>query len=69
MMTRNEFNGTGWKCTYSEWAACYCPECDRRKDCIHDGAYRRMPKIDGGLAECPRLKELYGDMKKALAKV
>lgn len=63
MMTREEFNGTGWKCTYTEWAACYCAECEFRGICAHADAYRRVPEVDGGLALCPRLKELYGDIK------
>ena len=26
-------------------------------NCIHKGAYRRLPESDGGLGLCPRLKE------------
>lgn len=64
MMTREEFSNTGFQCTYTEWAACYCVDCDRRGSCQHDCAYRRFPVVDGGLALCPRLKELYADVAK-----
>lgn len=47
----------GWKCSYEEYKACYCPDCDKKDDCIHSKAFRRMPVIDGGLGLCPRLKE------------
>lgn len=56
MMTKEEFKKSGYKCTYEEYKACYCPECKRH--CIHNGAYRRMPKIDGGLGLCPNLKTI-----------
>ena len=42
--------------TYEEYAKCYCPECERKNDCIHWGAFRRVPKIDGGLGLCPNLR-------------
>ena len=45
---------TAYKCSYEEYKACYCPNCDRT-DCIHRDAYRRLPKIDGGLELCPNL--------------
>lgn len=62
MFTKEEFKErTSYKCTYDEWKVCYCPECDR-KECVHREAYRRMPRIDGGLAECPRLKDFYRDL-------
>ena len=48
----------GWKCSYEEYAACYCPKCDRKESCIHANAFRRMPVIDGGLGLCPRLADL-----------
>lgn len=57
MITEKEFKeNTGWKMTYEQYKACYCPKCEKRKDCIHSGAFRRVPKIDGGLGLCPRLK-------------
>ena len=58
MLSREEFERTGWKCSYEEYVACYCPECDRKENCIHREAFRRVPEIDGGLGLCPRLKEL-----------
>ena len=54
-MNREDFEHTGWKMTYEEHELCNCNKCDR--ECIHRGAYRRVPKIDNGLALCPRLKE------------
>lgn len=57
MMTREEFTNTNWKMTYEQYQKCYCPECDKRENCIHHDAFRRVPEIDGGLGLCPRLKE------------
>lgn len=31
---------------------------ERKEDCIHRDAFRRVPEIDGGLGLCPRLKEI-----------
>lgn len=56
MMTEERFKETAYKMSYEEYKKCYCPECDKRKSCIHSGAYRRMPEIDGGLGLCPNLK-------------
>lgn len=56
MMTREEFFMTNFKCTYEEYTKCYCPNC-KDKDCPHREAYRRFPKIDGGLGLCHNLKE------------
>lgn len=56
MMTREEYRETRWQMTYEEYAKCYCPECERKNDCIHSGAFRRVPEIDGGLGLCPNLK-------------
>lgn len=36
---------------------CYCPKCSDKKTCIHHEAYRRLPREDGGLALCPKLKD------------
>lgn len=55
MLNEQEFKErTAHKCTYEEYKACYCQNCDRA-DCIHRDAYRRLPKIDGGLGLCPNL--------------
>ena len=56
MFTREEFKRTAWKMSYEEYAACCCQECEKKKDCIHYGAYCRVPEIDGGLGLCPNLK-------------
>lgn len=56
-VTREQFEKWDWKCSYEEYLACYCPDCDA-KDCKHREAYRRVPVIDGGLGLCPRLKEV-----------
>jgi hypothetical protein len=56
MMTREEFKNTNWKCSYEEYAKCYCPDC-KRENCKHRDAYRRMPENTGGLGLCPNLKE------------
>lgn len=54
-MSREEFkNNTSWKMTYEEWQKCNCEECEK-ENCIHRGAYRRVPKIDGGLNLCSNL--------------
>ena len=29
-----------------------------KKDCVHRDAFRRMPRIDGGLGLCPNLKKV-----------
>jgi hypothetical protein len=34
---------------------CNCEECTK-ENCIHRGAYRRLPEIIGGLGLCPNLK-------------
>jgi len=36
---------------------CNCLDCDKKADCIHKDAFRRMPREIGGLALCPKLKE------------
>ena len=56
-MTREEFeNNTSWKMTFEEHQKCCCSEC-RRENCIHREAFRRLPRIDGGLGLCPNLSE------------
>ena len=57
-MTREEFvNNTGWQMTYEEFLMCDCTICNK-KDCVHRDAFRRMPRIDGGLGLCPNLKKV-----------
>lgn len=48
---------TNYKMTYEDFQKCDCTNCNK-KDCVHRGAYRRMPVIDGGLGLCPNLKEV-----------
>ena len=48
MMTKEEYKNTNWKMTYEQYQKCYCPECDKA-NCPHREAFRRVPKIDGGL--------------------
>ncbi len=56
-MTKERFeNGTNWQMTYEQCKACYCPDCTK-ENCPHRDAYRRVPKIDGGLGLCPNLNE------------
>ena len=56
-MTREQFeNDTSWKMSYEEYKKCDCTQCDKR-DCIHRDAFRRMPRIDGGLGLCPNLEK------------
>ena len=55
MITRERFAEKNYKMSYEEYKKCCCSECDK-KDCIHRDAYRRLPKIDGGLGLCPNLK-------------
>ncbi len=57
IMSEERFReSTSYNMSYEEYKTCYCPDCER-KNCIHRGAYRRMPIIDGGLGLCPKLKE------------
>lgn len=56
-MTKEHFeNNTNWKMTYEEFQKCDCTHCDK-KDCVHRNAFRRVPRIDGGLGLCPNLKQ------------
>lgn len=55
MLSEHDFEEcTLHKCSYTEYKACYCSDCERT-ECIHRDAYRRLPKIDGGLGLCPNL--------------
>lgn len=60
--TREEFNRMAWRCTYEEYIAMYCPECDK-EDCKHRECFRRVPVIDGGLALCPNLKTVKEEVR------
>lgn len=55
MMTKKEFKKTNYKMSYKEYQTCCCHSCEK-EGCIHRDAYRRLPKIDGGLGLCPNLK-------------
>lgn len=55
MMTRERFEQTNYKMSYEEYLKCDCSLCE--KECIHKWAYRRFPKIDGGLALCENLED------------
>ena len=55
-MTRERFEQTGFKMSYEEYQKCHCTDCDN-KSCVHRDAYRRFPRIDGGLGLCPNLTE------------
>lgn len=55
---RKDFALTAWNCSFEEYRAFRCSDCDK-EDCQHREAYRRVPKSDGGLALCPRLQEYY----------
>lgn len=55
MMSKERFAETYYKMSYEEYQKCYCPEC-KMENCIHRDAYRRLPRIDGGLGLCPNLK-------------
>ena len=57
IMLREDFKNTAWKMSYEEYKACYCPECNNT-NCVHREAFRRVPKIDGGLGLCPNLKNI-----------
>lgn len=47
----NTGDGTWWLYNSNQGWKDYCGE-----ECPHRGAYRRVPKIDGGLGLCPNLK-------------
>lgn len=54
-ITREYFeNNTAWKMTFEEFQKCDCTQCDK-ENCVHRGAFRRVPRIDGGLGLCPNL--------------
>lgn len=53
-MTKQEFENTSYKMSYEEFEKCDCQKCNN-KECLHRDAYRRVPRIDGGLGLCPNL--------------
>lgn len=55
-MTKEQFEKTNYKMSYTEYNKCDCSKCNR-ENCIHRGAFRRLPQIDGGLGLCPNLEE------------
>lgn len=55
MITREWFKQTAHKCTFEEYVACDCTECNNT-ECPHRNAFRRLPESDGGLGLCPNLK-------------
>ena len=56
IMTREQLeNNTNWKMSYEEYQKSDCTQCNKA-DCIHRNAFRRVPRIDGGLGLCPNLK-------------
>lgn len=55
IMSEEKYKETAWKMSYEEYKACYCPDCNKRSECVHNESYRRVPKIDGGLGLCPNL--------------
>lgn len=58
MLSKEEFEkNTSFKMSYEDYKTCYCPDCERKENCKHNGAYRRVPEIDGGLGLCPKLKK------------
>jgi hypothetical protein len=38
---------------------CNCSNCNR-ENCVHRDSFRRLPRQEGGLGECPRLKAIGG---------
>lgn len=54
-MTGEQFNQTNYKMTFEQYQKCDCSQC-KRENCVHRDAYRRLPKIDGGLGLCPNLE-------------
>lgn len=54
-MTKEQFQiNTNWKMTWEEFQKCDCSKCNK-ENCIHREAFRRMPRVDGGLSLCPNL--------------
>lgn len=58
-MTKERFEQTAFKCSYEEYLLCNCSTC-KKENCPHREAFRRYPKIDGGLGLCPNLNKQEG---------
>ena len=56
-LSKLDFERTNYKMTYEEYCKCYCPDCEKQNICIHEGAFRRLPVIDGGLGLCMNLRK------------
>jgi len=56
LLNQEDFKKTGWNMSYEDYRKCHCPECSR-ENCKHRDAYRRVPRIDGGLGLCPKLSK------------
>jgi DNA-directed RNA polymerase subunit RPC12/RpoP len=41
----------------NEGNKCECWKCELEKECIHNGAFRRLPRSEGGLGLCPKMKD------------
>ena len=41
----------------SDYKECDCSKCEHKENCIHKGAYRRLPQEIGGLGLCKNLKK------------
>ncbi|MBS5304880.1 MAG: hypothetical protein KHZ13_13190 [Firmicutes bacterium] len=54
-MEREIYERLSTKLDYETFIKCYCPECEK-ENCIHRGAYRRLPAKAGGLGLCPNLQ-------------
>lgn len=46
---------TSYKMSFKEYLLCDCTNC--QENCVHRDAYRRLPKIDGGLSLCKKLNK------------
>lgn len=53
--TKEWFKTTAFKMSWDEYQLCDCDQC-KEENCIHRNTYRRLPKVDGGLGLCPKLK-------------
>lgn len=54
-MEREIYERLSTNLDYETFIKCYCPECEK-ENCIHRGAYRRLPAKVGGLGLCPNLQ-------------
>lgn len=58
MVTKEILQKTNFKMSLDEYQRCDCASCGRQ-NCVHKNAYRRFPKIDGGLGLCYNLDAFY----------